>query len=48
MLYALQQFQNTDVLHPEFFQENEESYDPDELLHFKSIAEPWVKKCIVR
>jgi len=48
MLYVLQQFQNTDVLHPEFFQENEEPYDHDELLHFKSIAEPWVKRCIVR
>ena len=48
MLYALQQFQNTDVLHPEFFQENEEPFDHDELLHFKSIAKPWVKRCIVR
>jgi len=47
-LYALQKFQNTGVLHPEFFQENAESYDCDELLHLKSIAEPWVKKCIVR
>jgi pyruvate formate lyase activating enzyme len=47
-LYALQQFQNTEVLHPEFFQENEETYDSEQLLHFKSIAEPWVKKCIVR
>ena len=48
MLYALQQFQNTDVLHPEFFQENEEPYDYDELLDFKSIAQPWVERCIVR
>ncbi|NNL40865.1 MAG: anaerobic ribonucleoside-triphosphate reductase activating protein [Desulfobacterales bacterium] len=48
MLYALQQFQNTGVLHPEFFQENEEPYDSDELLQLKSIAEPWVKRCIVR
>ena len=47
-LYALQQFQNTDVLHPEFFKENEESYDYDELLGFKSIAQPWVERCIVR
>ncbi|MBW2589640.1 MAG: anaerobic ribonucleoside-triphosphate reductase activating protein [Deltaproteobacteria bacterium] len=48
MLYALQQFQNTDVLHPEFFQENEKSYDHDELLSFKSIAQPLVERCIVR
>ena len=47
-LYALQKFQNTGVLHPEFFQKNAESYDDHELLHLKSIAEPWVKKCIVR
>ena len=47
-LYALQKFQNTGVLHPEFFKENEESYDSNELLHLKSVAEPWVKKCIVR
>lgn len=47
-LYALQKFQNTGVLHPEFFQENEESYDDSELLHLKSIAKPWVKRCIVR
>ena len=47
-LYALQKFQNTSVLHPEFFKENEESYDDNELLHLKSIAEPWVEKCIVR
>jgi len=48
MLYVLQQFQNTDVLHPEFFQENEESYGCDELFHLKSIAQPWVQTCIIR
>ncbi len=47
-LYVLQQFKNTDVLHPEFFQENEEFYDCDELLSFKSIAQPLVERCIVR
>ena len=48
MLYVLQQFHDTGVLHPEFFQDNERSFNEDELIHLKSIAEPWVKKCIVR
>ncbi len=48
MLYALQRFNNSDVLHPEFFQEGNATYDDDELMTFKSIADPWVKKCIVR
>ncbi len=48
MLYVLQQFQNTGVLHPEFFQEDGESYDDHELISLKSIAQPWVQRCIVR
>ena len=48
ILYALQRFNNNEVLHPEFFQENEAGYDEDELLNFKTIAEPWVRECIVR
>ena len=48
MLYILQRFHNTGVLHPEFFQENDRSFNEDELIHLKSIAEPWVKKCIIR
>jgi len=48
MLYALQQFHNNRVLHPEFFLEEDRAYDDDELMHLKSIAEPWVQKCIVR
>ncbi len=48
MLYALQRFQNTRVLHPEFFHESKRSFDDEELLHLKSIAEPWVEKCIIR
>jgi len=47
-LYALQQFHNTDVLHPEFFQENDCRYDSQELKRLKSIAAPWVDRCIVR
>jgi pyruvate formate lyase activating enzyme len=48
MLYALQQFNNSDVLHPEFFKEGNAIYDDDELMTLKSIAEPWVEQCIVR
>ena len=48
MLYALQRFHNTEILHPDFFRENETGFDEDGLLHLKSIAEPWVQRCIVR
>ena len=48
MLYVLQQFHDTGVLHPEFFQNTARRFDDDELLRLQSIAEPWVKKCIVR
>ena len=48
MLYVLQRFYNTNVLHPEFFQKVQAAYDEDELITLKSLAEPWVKKCIVR
>lgn len=47
-LYALQRFSHTEVLHPEFFQNNECLFDDDELLNLKSIAEPWVQTCIIR
>ena len=47
-LYVLQRFNNTRILHPEFFKEAEPGYDMDELMLMKSIAEPWVKECIVR
>jgi pyruvate formate lyase activating enzyme len=48
MLYALQRFNNTEILHPEFFQENGAGYEDDELLSLKAIAEPWVTECIIR
>jgi len=47
-LYALQQFSKTDVLHPEFFKDNSNIYQNDELMQFKSVASRWVNKCIVR
>jgi pyruvate formate lyase activating enzyme len=47
-LYALQKFQNTGVLQPEFFDGHEYGCSDDELMHLKSIVKPWVKRCIVR
>ena len=46
--YALQQFQNTGVLHPEFFERYPDQYQKEELLEFKNIAAPWVQECLVR
>lgn len=48
MVYALQRFIHTGVLHPEFCENNDCEFNDDELMHLKSVAEPFVKKCIVR
>jgi pyruvate formate lyase activating enzyme len=47
-LYALQRFQENRMLRPEFFKEISYEYGDDELLQLKAVAEPWVKKCIIR
>ena len=47
-LYALQQFRKHEVLDPQFFQDHECCYGDDELEHLKAVAEPHVRKCIVR
>jgi len=47
-LYILQLFHNGRILHPEFFEKTEAGYDETELQLLRSIAEPWVEKCIVR
>jgi len=47
-LYILQRFRNDRVLHPEYFREDQGSYNEEGFMHLKSIAEPWVKKCIIR
>ena len=47
-LYALQEFHESEVLHPEFFQDMNPRYDHGEMVHFKSVAEPWVQQCIIR
>jgi len=48
-LYVLQRFHRSEMLHPEFF-EKEASYEytDDELVHFKTLAGPWVGQCLVR
>ena len=46
--YVLQRFNDTRILHPEFFKEVEPEYDMHELTFLQAIAEPWVKECIVR
>jgi pyruvate formate lyase activating enzyme len=46
--YALQQFRNTGVLHPEFFTAHPEQYDETDLLRFQAVAQPYVRECLVR
>ena len=48
MLYALQKFNDVEVLHPEFFEGIVAAYDDADMLSFKSIAEPWVQTCLIR
>ena len=48
MLYVLQQFRKTEVLHPEFFRKDMYNYSDDELAHLRDIAAVQVGKCIVR
>jgi pyruvate formate lyase activating enzyme len=47
-VYALQKFNDVEVLHPEFFQGVEAAYGDKEMAFFKSIAEPWVQICVIR
>jgi pyruvate formate lyase activating enzyme len=47
-LYVLQQFNGVRVLQPDFFENRKAGYDQEEMMQLKSIAEPWVEKCIVR
>lgn len=48
MLYAIQRFQNFGVLDPEFCRKNDCQYDDNELIYIKSVAEPFVHRCIIR
>jgi len=48
-LYVLQQFHRADeILNPQFLKKTGAIYDKDELRQLKTIAEKWVKKCVVR
>jgi pyruvate-formate lyase-activating enzyme len=47
-LYALQRFHKSEMLHPDFFKDASYEYAINELVQLKAIAEPWVKRCIVR
>ena len=47
-VYALQRFHKNRMLRPDFFKEINYEYSEDELMQLKAVAEPWVKKCIVR
>jgi len=47
-LYALQHFRNKEVLHPEYFQDDNCEYSDDELIQLKTVAERWVAKCLIR
>ena len=47
-LYVLQRFRNGRVLHPEYFRKSQGSYNEDDLMHLKTIADPWVKRSMVR
>ena len=48
MLYVLQQFRPDRILQPQFFRDMDPAHTEAELIHLRSIAEPWVEKCIIR
>ena len=47
-LYALQGYHESEVLHPEFFQDVNPRYADDEMMALKAVADPWVQECLVR
>jgi pyruvate formate lyase activating enzyme len=47
-LYVLQRFKHHQVLHPEFFRNNDYAYSDEELMQLKGIAEQSVANCIIR
>jgi pyruvate formate lyase activating enzyme len=47
-LYAIQQFHEAEVLHPEFFHGGEPLFSDEDLAGFKNIADQWVKRSVVR
>ena len=47
-LYVLQRFNQHQVLHPEFFQNDNCAYSDEELMQLKGLAEQSVADCIIR
>jgi len=47
-LYALQRFRNSEVLHPEFFQNGNCQYSDDEMAALQALAEQTVARCVIR
>ena len=47
-LYALQEFRDRNVLHPDIIKNRCSRFSRSELSHLKSVAEPWVNACVVR
>jgi len=47
-LYVLQQFHNTGVLEPDFFEKFPDQYRRQDLLKLKALAEPLVQVCRIR
>lgn len=47
-LYVLQQFHTRQVLDPDYCRESGRRHDEQTLEVFRSVAAPWVKRCIVR
>jgi pyruvate formate lyase activating enzyme len=46
--YALQHFNNVNVLHPEYFLKIGQPHREDDLLRLKAVADPWVADCFIR
>jgi pyruvate formate lyase activating enzyme len=47
-LYDLQGYHESEVLHPEFFQDINPRYDDEEMMVLKAVADPWVQECFIR
>jgi pyruvate formate lyase activating enzyme len=47
-LYVLQEFHHTEILNPLFFKNDRDFYCLQEIKVFQTIAEQWVRKCVVR
>lgn len=47
-LYALQQYNKAEVLHPEFFEVEDRLFSEEELTRLQTIAAQWVRECVIR